>query len=68
MSVEHLTSPLFSDNSILSTNPFEYMVAADRDQNLENGKHHIPLTTMDGIDCALAGCETDMNQYLHFDY
>ena len=76
MSVEDdLASPL-SDNSILSMvelkNPFEYMVATDSDptfdQAPESVSRHVPLTLTDDIDPALVAYNTDIAQYLHFDY
>jgi hypothetical protein len=76
---EDLASPPFSDDSLLITrefkNPFEYMVATNGnpmvpvDQDWEDVNPQIPSTMIDGIDpCALLVHDTDMNQYLHFDY
>jgi hypothetical protein len=53
-------------------NPFEYMVATDldpaSDQVPESVSRHVPLTLTDDIDSALVAYNTDIGQYLHFDY
>jgi hypothetical protein len=76
---EDLASQPLPDDSFLSMrelkNPFEYMVTTNWnpmlpvDQDWENVSRHIASTMLDDIDpCALLLHDTDMNQYLHFDY